>query len=184
PRHIAGRPSIIAPNHLKREFTVAQADQPWVTTITYIRAWQGWPYRAVVIDLYARKVVGWSMKPTLGREIVLDALTMAVCRRKSKSQVLIHSDQGTQFSSDDWLRFCAAHTLQSSMSRRGNCCDNAVVESFFSGLKKQRIRKRVYKTRDLARVESFDYIEAFCNRTHPHSPLGGISPEAFEKASP
>jgi putative transposase len=184
PRHIAGRPSIIAPNHLKREFTVAQPDQAWVTDITYIRTWQGWLYLAVVIDLYARKVVGWSMRPTLDREIVLDALMMAVWRRKPKSQVLIHSDQGTQFSSDDWRRFCAAHNLQPSMSRRGNCWDNAVVESFFSSLKKERIKKRVYKTRDLARADIFDYIEAFYNRTRRHSHLGGISPEAFEKALP
>lgn len=184
PRHIAGRPSIIAPNHLKREFNVAQPDQAWVTDITYIRTWQGWLYLAVVIDLYARKVVGWSMKPTMDREIVLDALMMAVWRRKPKNQVLIHSDQGSQFSSDDWRRFCTAHNLQPSMSRRGNCWDNAVVESFFSSLKKERIKKRVYKTRDLARADIFDYIEAFYNRTRRHSHLGGISPEAFEKASP
>jgi putative transposase len=184
PRHIAGRPSIIAPNHLKREFNVAQPDQAWVTDITYIRTWQGWLYLAVVIDLYARKVVGWSMKPTMDREIILDALMMAVWRRKPKNQVLIHSDQGSQFSSDDWRRFCTAHNLQPSMSRRGNCWDNAVVESFFSSLKKERIKKRVYKTRDLARADIFDYIEAFYNRTRRHSHLGGISPEAFEKASP
>lgn len=184
PRHIAGRPSIIAPNHLKREFTVAQPDRAWVTDITYIRTWQGWLYLAVVIDLYARKVVGWSMKPTMDREIVLDALMMAVWRRKPKNQVLIHSDQGSQFSSDDWRRFCTAHNLKPSMSRRGNCWDNAVVESFFSSLKKERIKKRVYKTRDLARADIFDYIEAFYNRTRRHSHLGGISPEAFEKASP
>lgn len=183
PRHIAGRPSIMAPNHLKREFTVAQPDQAWVTDITYIRTWQGWLYLAVVIDLYARKVVGWSMKPTMNREIVLDALMMAVWRRKPKNQVLIHSDQGSQFSSDDWRRFCAAHNLKPSMSRRGNCWDNAVVESFFSSLKKERIKKRVYKTRDLARADIFDYIEAFYNRTRRHGHLGGVSPEAFEKAS-
>lgn len=183
PRHISGRPSIMAPNHLKREFNVAQPDQAWVTDITYIRTWQGWLYLAVVIDLYARKVVGWSMKPTMDREIVLDALMMAVWRRKPKNQVLIHSDQGSQFSSDDWRRFCTAHNLQPSMSRRGNCWDNAVVESFFSSLKKERIKKRVYKTRDLARADIFDYIEAFYNRTRRHSHLGGISPEAFEKAS-
>lgn len=124
------------------------------------------------------------MKPTMDREIVLDALMMAVWRRKPKNQVLIHSDQGSQFSSDDWRRFCTAHNLQPSMSRRGNCWDNAVVESFFSSLKKERIKKRVYKTRDLARADIFDYIEAFYNRTRRHSHLGDISPEAFEKASP
>ncbi|MES1927209.1 ISEch10 OrfB [Salinisphaera sp. T31B1] len=183
PRHIVGRPSIIAPNRLNREFTVARPDQVWVTDITYIRTWQGWLYLAVVVDLYARKVVGWSMKPTLGREVVLNALLMAVWRRKPARRVLVHSDQGTQFGSDDWRRFCREHNLEPSMSRRGNCWDNAVVESFFSSLKKERIKKRVYKTRDLARADIFDYIEAFYNRTRRHSHLGGISPEAFEQAS-
>jgi putative transposase len=135
------------------------------------------------VDLYARKVVGWSMKPTLAREIVLDALLMAVLRRNSQQRVLIHSDQGTQFGSDDWRRFCREHNLEPSMSRRGNCWDNAVAESFFSSLKKERIRKRVYKTRDLARADIFDYIEVFYNRTRRHSHIGGISPEAFEQAS-
>ena len=183
PRHIVGRPSIITPNHLNREFTVADPDQVWVTDITYIRTWQGWLYLAVVVDLFSRRVVGWSMKPTLAREIVLDALLMAVWRRKPKYRVLVHSDQGSQYGSDDWLRFCREHDLEPSMSRRGNCWDNAVAESFFSSLKKERIKKRVYKTRDLARSDIFDYIEMFYTRTRRHSHLGGISPEAFERAS-
>jgi len=183
PRHIAGRPSIIAPNRLQREFTVEQPDRAWVTDITYIRTWQGWLYLAVVMDLFARKVVGWSMKPTLAKELVVDALLMAVWRRKPQHQVLVHSDQGSQYGSDAWLRFCREHNLQPSMSRRGNCWDNAVVESFFSSLKKERIRKRIYKTRDLARADVFDYIEVFYNRKRRHSHLGGVSPEAFERAS-
>lgn len=183
PRHITGRPSIVAPNRLNREFTTAVADQAWATDITYIRTWQGWLYLAVVVDLYSRRVVGWSMKPTLAREIVLDALLMAVWGRKPTSQVLVHSDQGTQYGSDDWQRFCRANNLRPSMSRRGNCWDNAVVESFFSSLKKERIKKRVYRTRDLARADIFDYIEMFYNRTRRHSHLGGVSPEAFERAS-
>lgn len=183
PRRVAGRPSLIAPNRLNRAFTSERPDQAWVTDITYIRTWQGWLYLAVVLDLYARKVVGWSMKPTLAREIVLDALLMAVWRRKPKHRVLVHSDQGTQYGSDDWRRFCQAHNLEPSMSRRGNCWDNAVAESFFSSLKKERIKKRVYKTRDLARADIFDYIEVFYNRTRRHSHLDGLSPEAFEKAS-
>ena len=132
PRVIYGRPSIITPNKLEREFTVHHPDLVWVTDITYIRTWQGWLYLAVVVDLYSRKVVGWSMKPTLAREIVLDALMMAVWRRKPQNRVLIHSDQGSQYSSDDWLRFCQQHNLEPSMSRRGNCWDNAVVESWVS----------------------------------------------------
>jgi len=183
PRVIAGRPSIIAPNRLQREFTVARPDIAWVTDITYIRTWQGWLYLAIVMDLFARKVVGWSMKPTLARELVVDALLMAVWRRKPRSKVVIHSDQGSQYGSDDWLRFCQEHNLEPSMSRRGNCWDNAVAESFFSSLKKERIRKRIYKTRDLARADIFDYIEVFYNRNRRHSHLGGVSPEAFERAS-
>ncbi|MDT1026728.1 MULTISPECIES: IS3 family transposase [Pseudomonas aeruginosa group] len=183
PRPIAGRPSIIAPNHLTREFTVDAPNKAWVTDITYIRTWQGWLYLAVVVDLYARKVVGWSMKPTLARELALDALLMALWRRKPKARVIVHSDQGSQYGSDDWKRFCAANNLEPSMSRRGNCWDNAVVESFFSSLKKERIRKRIYKTRDMARADIFDYIEVFYNRTRRHSHLGGVSPEAFESAS-
>lgn len=183
PRAIAGRPSIIAPNKLQREFTVEQPDRVWVTDITYIRTWQGWLYLAVVVDLFSRKVVGWSMKPTLARELVLDALLMAVWRRRPQRCVMVHSDQGSQFGSDDWLRFLKSNNLEPSMSRRGNCWDNAVAESFFSSLKKERIKKRIYKTRDLARADIFDYIESFYNRTRRHSHLGGISPEAFECAS-
>lgn len=183
PRAIKGRPSIIAPNRLKREFTVATPDHAWVTDITYIRTWQGWLFLAVVLDLYSRKVVGWSMKPTLAKELVLDAILMAVWRRKPKSKIIIHSDQGSQYGSDDWLRFCREHHLQPSMSRRGNCWDNAVAESFFSSLKKERIKKRIYKTRELARADIFDYIEVFYNRNRRHSHLGGVSPEAFEQAS-
>jgi putative transposase len=183
PRPIAGRPSILAPNKLQREFTVAKPDQIWVTDITYLRTWQGWLYLAVVLDLYSRRVVGWSMKPSLAKELVLDALIMAVWRRKPSSRVMVHSDQGSQYGSDAWQRFLLAHNLEPSMSRRGNCWDNAVAESFFSSLKKERIKKRIYKTRDLARADVFDYIESFYNRIRRHSHLGGLSPEAFEAAS-
>ena len=154
-----------------------------MTDITYIRTWQGWLYLAVVMDLHARKIVGWSMKPTLSRELVLDALLMALWRRKPQQRVLVHSDQGTQYGSEDWTRFCQANSLDPSMSRRGNCWDKAVAESFFSSLKKERVRKRIYKTRELARADIFDYIEVFYNRTRRHSHLGGVSPEAFERAS-
>ncbi|WP_417645591.1 IS3 family transposase [Escherichia coli] len=183
PCRIAGRPSVVAPNRVQRQFTVVRANQVWVTDITYIRTWQGWLYLAVVIDLFARNVVGWSMKPTLSRELALDALMMAVWRRKPDGEVIVHSDQGSQYGSDDWQRFCRANNLVPSMSRRGNCWDNAVAESFFSSLKKERIRKRIYKTRDLARADIFDYIEVFYNRARRHSHLGGVSPEAFEQAS-
>ena len=183
PRAIAGRPSIIAPNHLQRVFTVDAPHKVWVTDITYIRTWQGWLYLAVVVDLFARKVVGWSMKPSLSRELAMDALLMAVWRRKPAGSVLVHSDQGSQYGSDDFKRFCQANNLEPSMSRRANCWDNAVAESFFSSLKKERIRNRIYKTRDLARADIFDYIEVFYNRTRRHSHIGGVSPEAFETAA-
>jgi putative transposase len=183
PKSVKGRPSILAPNRVTRELTVDAPDRVWVTDITYIRTWQGWLYLATVLDLHSRAVVGWSMKPTSVKELVLDSLMMAVWRRKPEQEVTVHSDQGSQHSSDDWKRFCDANQLLPSMSRRGNCWDNAVAESFFSILKKERIRNRVYKTRDIARSDMFDYIEAFYNRTRRHSHLGGVGPEAFERAS-
>lgn len=143
----------------------------------------GWLYLAVVLDLYSRMVVGWSMKETLHRELALDAILMAVWRRRPKQEVIIHSDQGIQYGSDDWSRFCRDHKLKASMSRRGNCLDNAVAESFFSSLKKERIRRRIYRTREEARSDVFDYIEVFYNRKRRHSHLGQVSPYEFEKAS-
>jgi len=136
PKAVKGRPSILAPNRVNREFTVDAPDLVWVTDITYIRTWQGWLYLAVVLDLHSRAVVGWSMKPTIAKEVVLDALMMAVWRRKPTQEVIVHSDQGSQYGSDDWKRFCDANKLLPSMSRRGNCWDNAVAESFLSSLKK------------------------------------------------
>jgi putative transposase len=135
------------------------------------------------LDLYARKVIGWSMKSIIAKELVLDALMMAVWRGKPTQKVVVHSDQGSQYGSDDWRRFCSANNLEPSMSRRGNCWDNAVAESFFSSLKKDRVRKRIYKIRELATADIFDYIEAFYDRIRPHCPLGDVSPAAFERAS-
>jgi len=183
PRNVVGITSSIAPNRLQRQFTVDRPDYAWVTDITYIRTWEGWLYLAVVMDLHSRKIVGWSMQPTLARGIVLDALLMAVWKRKPSDRVIVHSDQGSQYGSDDWLRFCKDHKLDPSMSRRGNCWDNAVAESFFSSLKKERIRRKIYRTRSLAKADIFDYVEMFYNRTRRHSHIGGVSPEAFENAS-
>jgi putative transposase len=182
PRYAKAHTSLLTPNTLQRGFSVQRPNKAWVTDITYVRTWEGWLYLAVVIDLYSRRIVGWSAKPTMARELVLDALLIAVQRRKPK-KTLIHSDQGSQFGSDAWRRFCRAHRLEPSMSRRGNCWDNAVAESFFSSLKKERIKKRIYKTRDIARAEIHDYIETFYNRTRRHSYLSGVSPEAFEAVS-
>jgi len=183
PRYVTGRPSIVTPDRLQREFSVDHPDHVWVTDITYLRTWQGWLYLAAVMDLYSRKIIGWSMKPTLARELVLDAILMAVWRRRPQHTVLIHSDQGSQYGSDDWHRFCRDHRLELSMSRRGNCWDNAVAESFFSSLKKERVRKRIYRNQEEARADVFDYIEMFYNSRRRHSHVGGISPEAFERLS-
>ena len=135
-----------------------------------MRTWEGWLYLAVVVDLYSRRIIGWSTEPTLAQDLVLDALLMAVRRRKPK-HTLIHSDQGSQLGSDAWRRFCHAHHLDSSMSQRGNCWDNTVAESFFSSLKKGWIKKRIYKTREIATAEIDEYIEMFYNRTRRHSHL-------------
>jgi len=181
PRYRVGKPAVAAPNRLQRQFTVEQPDQAWVTDITYIRTYEGWLYLAVVIDLYSRTVVGWSMKPRMATELVLDALTMAVWRRRPRAEVIIHSDQGSQFASDDFNRWCKDNALLPSMSRRGNCWDNAVAESFFSSLKKERIKRQIYPTRSHARSDVFDYIEGFYNRVRRHSHLDLLSPLAFEQ---
>jgi len=183
PHYKSGPPAVIAPNRLEQQFTVDAADQAWVTDITYLRTYEGFLYLAVVLDLFSRKVVGWSMKASLHRDLVLDALIMAVWRRQPKGKVIVHSDQGAQYGSDDWQRFCRDHDLDTSMSRRGNCFDNAVAESFFSSLKKERVRRRIYPTREEARSDVFDYIEVFYNRSRRHSHIGDVSPVAFEQAS-
>jgi len=183
PRYVAGQPSLLAPNVLDREFEVAAPNEVWVTDITYIRTWAGFVYLAVVMDLYSRKIVGWSMRTSLHREIVIDALLMAVWRRRPKNRVLVHSDQGSQYGSFECRKFFEKHNLEPSMSRRGNCWDNAVAESFFSSLKKERIRRKVYHSVEEAKADVFDYIEMFYNPRRRHSHLGDVSPEAFERAS-
>lgn len=182
PRHQYGTPSIVFPDKLEQNFDFTKPDEAWVTDITYIRTYEGWLYLAAVMDLYSRMIVGWSMKSTLHRDLVLDALLMAVWRRKPKSPVIVHSDQGSQYGSDDWMRFCKEHGLDPSMSRKGNCYDNAVAESFFSSLKKERIRRRIYSTRDDAKSDVFDYIELFYNSKRRHSYLDYVSPLAYELA--
>ena len=180
PRYKIGMPSTTAPNLLQREFTVAHPDQVWVTDITYIRTYEGWLYLTVVIDLYSRAVVGWSMKSTMATELVLDALMMAVWRRRPKTPVMIHSDQGSQFGSDEFNRWCKDNQLVPSMSRRGNCWDNAVVESFFHTLKTEHVHHQRYRTREEARQDIFEWIEVFYNRVRRHSTLGYRSPAEFE----
>jgi putative transposase len=178
-RWSVGTPAVLIPNLLQRQFTVTRPNKAWVTDITYLRTWEGWLYLAVVMDLFSRKIVGWAGGPTIHGEIVLNALLMAVRRRRPRG-TLIHSDQGTQYGSDAWRRFCRSHRLEPSMSRKGNCWDNAVAESFFSSLKKERVKKHIYRTRALALADVADYIDAFYNGTRRHSHLGGLSPDAFE----
>jgi len=181
PKYRYSKPSLVTPNRLGQDFDVAGPDRVWVTDITYIQTSEGWLYLTVVIDLFSRRVVGWSMGSTITTDLAMKALLNAIWRRRPKSKVIVHSDQGSQFSSDAWNRFCRDHNIERSMSRRGNCYDNAVVESFFSSLKKERIRRKTYLTRDEARADIFDYIEVFYNRTRRHSKLGMLSPVDFEE---
>lgn len=176
-----GKPSVIAPNQLNQQFDVAAPNQAWVTDITYIRTHEGWLYLAVVIDLYSRMVIGWSMSPWINSDVVVNALLMAVFRRRPKGKVIIHSDQGSQYGSQDWLDFLKVHGLSASMSRRGNCHDNAVAESFFQLLKRERVRKRIYNTRDQARADIFNYIEMFYNPKRRHSAANDLSPVQYEQ---
>ena len=176
------KPAELIPNLVNRNFDVSKPNRIWVTDITYIRTWEGWLYLAIVMDLFSRKIIGWATRQTMHRELVLDAAMMAVKKRRPQ-ETIMHSDQGSQYGSDDWRRFCLSNSLKPSMSRRGNCWDNAVAESFFSSLKKERIKKRIYKNRDLATNDILDYIELFYNPIRRHQHLGGVSPEEFEAAA-
>lgn len=180
-RHRYFKPSVVSPNLLKQDFAAEGPNEKWVTDITLIRTCEGWLYLAVVEDLFSRMVVGWSMQATMTRDLVLDAVLMAVWKRRPKGDVLIHSDQGSQYGAEAWKRFCDDHGLVVSMSRRGNCHDNAAMESFNGTLKKERVRGRVYLTRNEARSDIFDYIEMFYNPKRRHSYLGNVSPMKFEE---
>lgn len=181
PGSYGGKPSMVVDNRLDRRFDVTVPDKVWVTDITYIRTLEGFAYLAVVIDLYSRRVVGWSLQSRQTTDMVLQALLTAVWRRKPTGKVLIHSDQGSQFTSMDWASFLKAHNLEHSMSRRGNCHDNAVAESFFNLLKRERIQRKTYKTRDDARQDVFNYIEMFYNPKRKHVRNGMLSPVEFER---
>ncbi|HRX83045.1 MAG TPA: IS3 family transposase [Pirellulaceae bacterium] len=180
-RYTAGKPAELIPDLVKRKFDVSKPNRVWVTDITYVRTWEGWLYLAIVMDLFSRKIIGWATRSTMHRELVLDAVLMAVrCRRLRGT--IIHSDQGSQYGSDDWRRFCRSNKLEPSMSRRGNCWDNAVAESFFGSLKKERIKKRIYRDRRQATNDISDYIESFYNPIRRHQHIGGVSPDAYEQA--
>jgi len=180
PGKYGGKPSVVVDNTLDRQFDVEAPNKVWVTDITYIKTHEGFSYLAVVIDLFSRRIVGWAMQSRQPTDLVLQALLMAVWRRKPANKVLVHSDQGSQFTSIDWASFLKHHNLEHSMSRRGNCHDNAVAESFFNLLKRERIRRRTYKTREDARSDVFDYIEVFYNPKRKHARNGMLSPADFE----
>ena len=176
-----GKPAVVAPNHIQRQFDVKTPNNTWVTDITYIRTYEGWLYLAVVVDLFSRRVIGWSMQSRMHVDLVMSALLMAIWHRKPTNKVYIHSDQGRQYTSTDWQRFLKDHNLICSMSRRGNCHDNAVAESFFQLLKRERVKRKIYKTREDARWDIFDYIELFFNPKRKHGYNGNLSPAEFEK---
>lgn len=171
----------MAVNVLDRQFDAPAPDTVWVTDITYIRTHEGWLYLAIVLDLFSRRVIGWSMDSRMTVDLVLQALLSAVWRRNPKHSVIVHSDQGSQFTGHEWQAFLKNHHLQPSMSRRGNCLDNAVAESFFQLLKRERIRRRIYRTREEARQDIFDYIEMFYNPLRRHGKANNLSPVNFEK---
>jgi putative transposase len=158
----APRPSSVL-NHLDRNFEASRSNTKWATDITYVRTGEDWLYLCVVIDLYARLVVGWSMSAVQDRQLVLQAVLMALWQRQDRSPVVLHSDRGTQFASDEYQRFLRGHNLTCSMSAVGSCADNALVEGFFGMLKRERVNRRRYPTRAQARADIFDYIERFYN---------------------
>jgi len=180
PRHRGGAAYIVVPNRLQRRFATMAPDDTWVTDITHFRTHEGWLYLAVVVDLFSRKVVGWSMQSRITKELVLNALLMAVWRRNPKSKVMVHSDQGSQYTSHDWQSFLKDNNLEGSMSRRGNCHDNAVAESFFQLLKREQIKRKTYTTREEARTDVSDYIEMFYNARRRHGFNNQLSPVEYE----
>ncbi|MGD9853314.1 MAG: IS3 family transposase, partial [Nitrospirales bacterium] len=166
-------------NQLARDFTAPDPNAKWVTDITYIATQEGWLYLAVVLDLFSRQVIGWSMQPQLTRDLVIQAVLMAVWQRRSVDPVILHSDRGTQYTSQEFQAFLQAHGIVSSMSDVGNCYDNAVAESFFGLLKRERVHRRQYRTRAEARADVFDYIEGFYNGQRSHSFTQGVAPRRF-----
>ena len=176
-----GERSIIAGNVLDRQFTADRPNQKWVADFTYIWTAEGWLYVAAVIDLFSRRVVGWSMSDSMTAQFVTDALIMAIWRRGKPDALLHHSDQGSQYTSEQFQRLMADNGVTCSMSRSGNVWDNAAMESFFSSLKTERVGKKVYRTRTQAKADVFDYIECFYNPTRRHSTLGYLSPIDFER---
>jgi putative transposase len=173
----------IAPNILERQFAAAAANCKWVADFTYLWTAEGWLYVAAVMDLFSRRIVGWSMSSQMTAQLVTDAMLMAIWRRGPMQALLHHSDQGSQYTSEQFQTLLREHGVRCSMSRSGDCWDNAAMESFFSTLKTERTSRKNYQTRDEARADVFDYIERFYNPRRRHSTLGYLSPADYEKAA-
>ena len=175
----------VAENILDRNFDPEEPNTSWVADVTYIPTREGWLYLAVVEDLFSRRVVGWSMDATMTSRLVVDALEMALADRlkgSSCSGLVAHSDRGSQYASEHYQRRLKEEGIECSMSRRGNCWDNAAMESFFASLKKELVHDEDYVTREEAKASIFEYIEAFYNRVRRHSSLGYVAPEEYERA--
>jgi len=171
----------VAPNHLRQQFQVGNPNAVWASDITYLWTGEGWVYLAVIMDLCSRRIVGWSMGHRIEKRLVMAAMRQALHRRAPESGLLHHSDQGSQYASNEYQMLLKRHGIRSSMSERGNCYDNAPVESFFASLKRERTSGKYYATREEARRDIFDYVEVFYNRRRRHSGLGNISPAEFER---
>jgi len=169
-----------APNLLAQQFNASRPNERWVSDVTFIPTRQGWLYLAVMMDLFSRAVVGWSMSHRLTRALVVEALTMAIARRTPDRPLIVHSDQGSQYASADYRQLLQAHGLTASMSRKGHCWDNAAMESFFHTLKTERVHHEDYRTRSEARCSIFQYIEVFYNQRRRHSYLNNQAPIRFE----
>jgi transposase InsO family protein len=171
----------VAPNILAQDFTATAPNQKWAADITYIWTTEGWLYLAVVMDLFSRMVVGWSLQSRMTANLVCDALRNAIATRLPLNNPVMHSDQGSQYASSEYQRILSMFGLTCSMSRKGNCWDNAMMESFFATLKTESIYQMPPGTRAVMRSEVFDYIEVFYNRERFHSSLGNLSPLEFEE---
>jgi len=171
----------VADNVLDRNFEPDAPNEAWAGDITFLWTREGWLYLAVVLDLFSRKVIGWAMEPTLSRELALKALRMAISARQPEPGVVSHTDQGSQYASNDYQDLQKLYGIVASMSRRGNCWDNSVVESFFGTLKQEHVFFCDFETRDQARLSVFEWIEGWYNRERLHSTLGNRSPEEYER---
>lgn len=171
----------VAPNRLEQNFTAPAPNRVWVADITYLWTEEGWLYLAVVLDLYSRAVVGWAMAERMTRDLVINALTMAIWRRRPAPGLVVHSDRGSQYASRDYQQVLEKHGFLCSMSRKGDCYDNAAMESFFHSLKVEQVHDVRYRTREDAKAEVFEYIETYYNPVRRHSTLNYLSPREFEK---